>query len=90
MKAAHIFITGDVQGVFYRAFVKHEAEKAGLSGFVRNLPDGRVEVWVEGGTDERMFEMIRKLKAGPEDAEVISAKIEWKHPKRMAGFKILG
>ncbi|MBI5060853.1 MAG: acylphosphatase [Candidatus Aenigmarchaeota archaeon] len=88
MKAAHIFVSGRVQGVFYRSFVKHEATKLGLRGFVRNLRDGRIEVWVEG-LDDRMFEMTKKIKAGPEDATVSSVEILWKHPKRMKGFEII-
>jgi acylphosphatase len=43
-----LFFTGRVQGVYFRANTKDEALRLGLSGWVRNLPDGRVEAWVEG------------------------------------------
>jgi acylphosphatase len=43
-----LFFTGRVQGVFFRANTKEEALRLGLRGWVRNLPDGRVEAWVEG------------------------------------------
>lgn len=89
MKAAHVFLTGDVQGVFFRAFTKMNAQKLGLRGFARNLQDGRLEVWIESGDDNRLFEMLRLLKRGPEGARVSYAEIRWEKPKRYAGFEIL-
>jgi acylphosphatase len=44
----HVFFSGIVQGVFFRANTRRQAERLGLHGWVRNLPDGRVEAWVEG------------------------------------------
>ncbi|MBS3117615.1 acylphosphatase [Candidatus Woesearchaeota archaeon] len=44
----HLLVSGIVQGVSFRRLVKEEAVKLGLVGFVRNLPDGRVEIVVEG------------------------------------------
>ena len=46
--SAHIVFTGIVQGVFCRATTRRQALKLGLQGWVRNLPDGTVEAWVEG------------------------------------------
>ena len=43
--------TGRVQGVGYRAFCTHEATRMGITGYAKNLPDGRVEAWVEGESD---------------------------------------
>jgi len=48
MKRAHLFISGKVQGVFFRAFTKEVADSLGLKGWVRNLTDGRVEAVFEG------------------------------------------
>ena len=45
----HLLFTGRVQGVFFRANTRQQAMSLGLKGWVRNLPDGRVEAWVEGG-----------------------------------------
>lgn len=48
MKRVHVFVSGQVQGVFYRAECARQARALGLAGFVRNLPDGRVEAAFEG------------------------------------------
>lgn len=50
MTRAHVFVSGKVQGVFYRDTTKKEADKRGVHGWVRNLRDGRVEAVFEGGT----------------------------------------
>lgn len=48
MRRVHVFISGRVQGVFFRAYTQKEAYRLGLKGWVRNLPDGRVEAVFEG------------------------------------------
>lgn len=65
----HLYISGRVQGVNYRAFVKREALRLSLTGWVRNLPDRRVEVVVEG--DEGQVErLVRLCGEGPSLAMV--------------------
>jgi acylphosphatase len=77
MKArAHILISGRVQGVFYRDNTRRWASSMGLSGWVRNLPDGRVEVLVEGEKDtiKRLEDLLKK---GPPLSRVEEVRIEW-------------
>jgi len=68
-KRVHVFITGRVQGVGFRAWTEREARVLGLKGWVKNLPDGRVEAVVEGPPD-KVAALLDKLKAGPRAAKV--------------------
>lgn len=73
-KRVHIFISGRVQGVFFRAETKSKAQFYNLSGWVRNLQDGRVETVFEG--EERDVEkMIAWCKEGPAFATVQNIEI---------------
>ena len=51
-RRAHVWITGRVQGVFFRAYAREAAELIGIAGWIRNLPDGRVEAVFEGDADK--------------------------------------
>jgi len=70
----HVFISGKVQGVFFRSSTKDKAEELGLSGWVQNLSDGRVEAVFEGEKQvvDKMVEWCRK---GPESARVTGIEI---------------
>ena len=76
MTQAHVFISGAVQGVGYRQFVKSSARKLGLTGWVRNAEDGGVEAVLQGEEEEieKMIELCRK---GPFLAEVKQIGFEW-------------
>jgi acylphosphatase len=63
-KAIRLFISGAVQGVFFRRFVKDNADKSNVKGFVRNLEDGRLEVFLEGDP-EKVDNMISVCRRGP-------------------------
>jgi acylphosphatase len=87
-KRAHVFIKGKVQGVFYRVWVRTQAERLGLTGWVKNLSDGRVEAVFEGPKD-KIEEIITKCKIGPSVAGVKQIDIKWeKATKEYAGFEI--
>ena len=77
-KAVKLSISGTVQGVFYRRFVKDNAEKNNVMGFVRNLEDGRLEVFLEG-EQESVDNMVAICKRGPAHSNI--KKIEEKEEK---------
>jgi len=64
MIALRIYVSGTVQGVGYRAFTKRLAQSYGLTGWVKNLPDGRVEVFVQGDKDV-IWDFLKQLWEGP-------------------------
>lgn len=70
-----MLVEGRVQGVGFRAFVAAKAKALGLKGFVRNLPDGRVEVVAEGDRD-RLDKLAAWVKRGPRRARVSGVQIE--------------
>jgi acylphosphatase len=76
---AHVWISGRVQGVFFRAHTKEVAEKLGLTGWVRNLPDGRVEAVFEGEEDA-VKEAIEWCKRGPPLARVEKVEVRYEDP----------
>jgi acylphosphatase len=65
----HVLIDGLVQGVAYRFFAEKYASRLGVTGWVRNLPDGRVEVLAEGSA-EHIETLLERLKEGPSLARV--------------------
>ncbi|PIQ30201.1 MAG: acylphosphatase [Zetaproteobacteria bacterium CG_4_9_14_3_um_filter_49_83] len=69
MEAWHIFVSGRVQGVGFRYHTQQQAQKIGIRGWVRNLPDGRVEAMV-GGNASAIARMKTWLESGPAFAHV--------------------
>lgn len=85
---AHVFVNGRVQGIFFRQETKHEADRHGVSGWVRNLADGRVEAVFEG-EDEAVKALIEFCKRGPPMARVTSVDLTWEnYTGEFDGFKI--
>lgn len=82
-KSIRLYISGTVQGVFYRAFVKENAEKLNVKGFVRNLEDGRVEVFLEGNPEE-VKKMADLCKKGPKHSMIKNVE---EKPERFQDFK---
>lgn len=76
MKGAFITISGFVQGVGFRKFVKKEATKLGLTGWVQNMPDGTVEAKAFGPLDG-LQQLIEKCKKGAFLSEVKEVKVNW-------------
>jgi acylphosphatase len=85
---AHIVVSGLVQGVGYRAFAARSATRHGLLGGVRNLPDGRVKLDVEGQRSV-IDTLLLELRVGPPAARVEQVEITWSAPtERHVSFSI--
>jgi len=77
LASVHAIVYGYVQGVFFRAFVSRRANELGLTGYVRNLPNGEaVEVQAEGER-KQLEELIGYLKVGPPAARVERVVTNW-------------
>jgi acylphosphatase len=77
--ARRYLVGGRVQGVGYRFFAKAAADREGVTGWVRNLPDGRVEALVEGET-EAVTRVERALRQGPGGARVATVVVDEEPP----------
>jgi acylphosphatase len=87
LKRAKVIIEGSVQGVFFRAEARDRARALGLSGWVRNVPDGTVEAVFEG-EDERVTTMVEWCRRGPSGARVENVDVDWSEPRGAEGFSI--
>ncbi len=77
LASLYAVVRGRVQGVFFRSFVEDWAKALGLTGYVRNLPDGRsVEVKAEGER-EKLAQLLEKLRVGPRWAKVERVEAEF-------------
>ena len=89
IKRAHLLIDGRVQGVGYRYSASVEGQYGGLAGWVRNLPDGRVELVAEG-PETAVRKLIEWCRQGPRHAWVRDVQVRWETPgDEPAGFRIL-
>lgn len=84
---AHVFASGRVQGVFFRAETARLAKSKGAGGWVRNLPDGRVEAVFEGPrwVVDSMLDWVRR---GPRGAAVDAVEVTWEDPDGERSFKV--
>jgi acylphosphatase len=90
MKARlHALVSGRVQGVFFRSSVADLAVSLGIKGWVRNLPDGRVETVLEGDKDS-VEKIVNFCQRGPPGAHVTDVQLNWEEPRgEFSTFKIL-
>jgi len=84
---AHLYVSGRVQGVCYRAYCQEQAAALGVAGWVRNLRDGRVEAAFEGphGIVDQAIAWCRK---GPPAARVVDVEVRWEEPLGEKEFRI--
>ena len=85
--ARHAFIRGRVQGVAFRWCTREEAVRVGVFGWVRNLADGRVEAWVEGGNGA-VSTLVEWLQHGPTGAHVTGVEILEVVPAGFESFSV--
>jgi len=87
-KRAHIIVTGVVHGVGFRMYAQRQARSLGLGGYVRNLPDGAVEMVAEGD-DDAVERLIAWARVGPPSAEVDDVRVTYEKPSEgFGGFDI--
>lgn len=84
---AHVYVSGRVQGVGFRASTRREAARVGVDGWVRNLQDGRVEAVFEGDA-EAVESMVSFCESGPETARVDDLEVTYGDPEGVDGFEI--
>jgi len=89
MKRIIIKVYGHVQGVFFRYSTRKIARRLGLTGFVKNMPDGSVYI-VSEGHENKLKELLKFSKKGPEHAWVEKVEFDYKEPKHeYVGFEYL-
>ncbi|ODS36381.1 acylphosphatase [Candidatus Altiarchaeales archaeon WOR_SM1_SCG] len=85
---AHLIISGKVQGVFYRASTRDKAIRIGVSGWVKNLPGGKVEA-VFQGEKHKVEQMIEWCRKGPPGARVDDVSVTMEEPsEEFATFEV--
>jgi acylphosphatase len=82
-----VVVDGVVQGVFFRAATQREAATLGVKGWVRNLPDGRVEAVFEG-EQGAVDSAVAWSRTGPERAVVTSVEVTEEEPEGLSGFGV--
>ena len=87
IKEIEVFVSGRVQGVFFRQQTKEEALKLSLSGWVKNEEDGRVKIVAEG-QKEKLEQFILWVKKGPPYAKVKEVVVKWQKAEGMTSFEI--
>ncbi len=85
--AAHIVVHGSVQGVFFRASTQSQASEHSLTGWVRNLPDGTVEIHAEG-EKESLDRFIEWCRQGPPAANVQRLDLDWVASQSLSDFEV--
>jgi acylphosphatase len=85
---AHVFVSGRVQGVFFRSEIKREARKHRVKGWVRNTPNNRVEAVFEG-EEKNVMRLVEFCKRGPTAAQVMQLDVKWEpHSGNFTSFEI--
>ena len=89
MIARRALVSGRVQGVGFRFFARRAAESAGVTGWARNLPDGRVETLAEG-EEAAVDQYLAGIRRGPVGGRVDGVEVEEATPEGLTAFRITG
>ena len=87
MIAVHVRVSGQVQGVYYRAFTQERAIALGVKGWVRNVPGGGVEAVLEGER-KQVGELLKSMKSGPTGSLVLGMELSELQAKGYEDFEI--
>jgi acylphosphatase len=87
LQTISITVSGIVQGVYYRQSAKEKALELGISGIVKNLPDGNVHI-LATGTPELLDQLVLWCKQGPKHAKVTSVDVKEVDEQKFFGFTI--
>jgi acylphosphatase len=87
--ARRVIVSGRVQGVWFRESCRRVADQAGVTGWVRNLDDGRVEAWLEG-TPDAVAVVETWCETGPRHAMVTAVAAEQVMPSGHTSFRVVG
>ena len=87
-KSVRLYIIGNVQGIFFRSFLKENAERYDVKGFTRNLEDGRAEVFLEGNA-ENVNKLMELCKKGPRHAQIKKVEVILEKFQDFKTFKVL-
>lgn len=88
MIRVHVHISGRVQGVGFRHFTRENAKELDLGGWVKNLPDGRVEAVFQGG-GQAVETIVERCRRGPRSARVTAVEVEEEKPDpEMGSFEV--
>lgn len=88
MRTVHLIIKGKVQGVYYRASARDVANELGVTGWIKNMPDGNVEA-LASGNEERVMKFVEWCRKGPKNAEVGEVIINDSSERPPTGFRII-
>jgi acylphosphatase len=88
LKAVHVIVEGRVQGVGFRHFTRHNAQRLGVHGWIRNRDDGSVEIQAEAAR-YRLKQFLKQVRKGPTHSWVQNVDVEWKTPQGESyGFRV--
>ena len=87
-RSVRIFLTGSIQGIFFRQFVKDNADKSNVRGYIRNLVVGSIEIFFEGDK-EKVNSLIEICRTGHKHANIRNVEEKEEHFQDFKEFRIL-